>query len=199
MIGRIQGVLISKQPPQVVLDVNGLGYEIFTPLNTFYSLPDIGGKVILHTHFIVREDAQQLYGFLDLTSRELFRALIKITGVGPKLALAILSTYSADDLVGIINQNHLAMLQKVPGVGKRTAEKLMLEIRNQFEKLNLNLSDNAAPIQSSQSDDAINALMSLGYKPNDAKRAVESVASDNESSESLIKNALKFLSQGAAV
>lgn len=133
MIGRIEGVLLEKQAPELLIDVQGLGYEVLVSLNTFFDLPALGEKVTLRTHFVVREDVQQLYGFADVRERELFRTLIKVSGVGPKMALAILSGMTATDFVHSVQTNDTATLVKLPGVGKKTAERLIVEMRDRLE------------------------------------------------------------------
>lgn len=135
MIGQLRGTLLEKRPPVLLLDVNGVGYEVEAPMTVFYDLPDTGESLTLHTHFVVREDAQLLYGFADRYERELFRALIKVNGVGPKMALAILSGIEADRLAQCIHDQDTTSLVKVPGIGKKTAERLVIEMRDRLDKI----------------------------------------------------------------
>jgi Holliday junction DNA helicase RuvA len=134
MIGRLYGMLLEKHPPDILLDVNGVGYELSMPMNCFYQLPDMGAFVSLYTHFVVREDAQLLYGFISQTERLLFRELIKANGVGPKLALAILSAMTANEFVDCVATENIAKLVKIPGVGKKTAERLLIEMRDKLSR-----------------------------------------------------------------
>lgn len=203
MIGRIKGILLDKQTSQILVDVNGVAYEIEVPLNTLFQLPALGEEVILSTHFVVREDAQLLYGFFELKERTLFRILIKINGVGPKMAIAILSSMNANELVRHVHNNDVDALVKIPGVGKKTAERLIIELRDKLKDWELD-SNSATGIQgttgqmhSSSIHDAEAALVSLGYKPKDADKAVSSAVKALEqekqevSSEALIRLALK--------
>lgn len=200
MIGLVRGVLRDKRPPWLLVEAGGLGYEIEAPMTVFYELADVGAEVVLHTHLVVREDAQLLYGFASRFERELFRALIKVNGVGPKLALAILSGIEAERLVQCIQHQDAAALVKVPGIGKKTAERLVIEMSDRLERL-----DGAPAVPSgsggvvamaSASNDAIAALEALGYKPRDAAAAVSRVAdADALSSEELIRQALKSLAR----
>lgn len=197
MIGRLKGILLTKQAPTLLLDVNGVGYEVDAPMSTFYQLPDIGHEVILHTHFVVREDAQQLCGFATEAERRMFRSLIKINGVGARLALSILSGISADDFARCIQDNDTATLVRLPGVGKKTAERLVIEMRDK-------LSDwQAAPVsitspgmmevehKADPVHEAVSALIALGYKPPEASRMVTRIDCHNLSSEEIIRDALK--------
>jgi len=193
MIGRLQGILGEKQPPFLVLEVQGVGYEIEAPMSTFYKLPELGEPVRLYTHLAVREDAHLLYGFISEAERKLFRALIKITGVGPKMALAILSGMDGDTFARCIQQNDLALLTRVPGVGKKTAERLVVEMRDRLGDWGaLSAGSGEKPIAvTSALDDAISALIALGYKPQEASKLVHGVAQDGMSSETLIRKALQ--------
>jgi len=200
MIGRIKGVLIEKAPPDITVDVQGIGYELQVPMNTFYRLPEIDHPVNLYTHFVVREDAQLLYGFYDTKERELFRALIKINGVGPKLGLAILSGIEARDFVRVVHNNDVAALQKLPGIGKKTAERLVIEMRDKLKDWPMATedglqmdTDSILPNQHHASDEAISALLALGYKSKDAESAIKAVASDELSSQDMIRRALKSM------
>lgn len=200
MIGRIKGVLIEKSPPDITVDVQGVGYELQVPMNTFYRLPEVDHPVSLYTHFVVREDAQLLYGFYDAKERELFRALIKINGVGPKLGLAILSGIEARDFVRVVHNNDVAALQKLPGIGKKTAERLVIEMRDKLKDWPMVTEDglqiDTGSVSSRQhhaTDEAISALLALGYKPKDAESAIKAVASDDLSSQDMIRRALKSM------
>ena len=175
MIGRIQGKLIEKQPPQVVVDVQGLGYEVDVPMSTFYNLPSIGEAVILHTHLVVREDAHLLYGFGSEAERRVFRQLLKISGVGPKLALSVLSGLSINDLALAVASQETGRLVKIPGVGKKTAERLLLELKDK-----LDVSDSKSPRAPQQDamSDILHALLALGYSDREAQAAAKSLPPD---------------------
>ena len=175
MIGRIQGKLIEKQPPQVVVDVQGLGYEVDVPMSTFYNLPGIGEVVILHTHLVVREDAHLLYGFGSEAERRVFRQLLKISGVGPKLALSVLSGLSINDLALAVASQETGRLVKIPGVGKKTAERLLLELKDK-----LDISDSKSPRAPQQDamSDILHALLALGYSDREAQAAAKSLPPD---------------------
>jgi Holliday junction DNA helicase RuvA len=201
MIGRICGRLIEKQAPELLVDVNGVGYEIHAPMSTFYQLPAPGEQVVLHIHFIVREDAQLLYGFFDKQERALFRSLIKVNGVGPKLALTILSGIEADDFVRCVHSDDSAALVKLPGVGKKTAERLIVEMRDRLHdwqpdegisKASLTEASTGVEASGALVADAESALVALGYKPQEASRAINAVYDKNAiNSEELIRAALK--------
>jgi Holliday junction DNA helicase RuvA len=193
VIGRLGGTLLSKTPPQVLLDVNGVGYEIDVPMSTFYDLPATGAKVVLLTHFVVREDAQLLYGFLTEGERAAFRALIRISGVGPRTALAVLSGLSVADLAQAVALQESGRLVKVPGIGKKTAERLMLELKG---KLGPELPAAAgAPAPADHPADVLRALLSLGYSEREATLAARQVPPEAGVSEG-IKHALKLLAKG---
>lgn len=203
MIGRIAGTLIEKKAPDLLIDVGGVGYEVLAPMSTFYQLPAPGQGVILHTHLVVREDAHQLYGFAEGRERELFRALIKVNGVGPKVALAILSGVSVSDFVRLIHNNDVTALTRVPGIGKKTAERLVIDMRDRLggwqddgagapESLQASLQDDSASV----SEEAETALIALGYKPAEAARMVVRALKDNpaaERSEEIIRLALRAM------
>lgn len=198
MIGQIRGIILEKQPPQLLIDVHGVGYEIDAPMGTFYQLPDIGQEVTLLTHFVVREDAQLLYGFYTRDERLLFRALLKVNGVGPRLALTVLSSASPDEFVRCVLNNDTASLVKLPGVGKKTAERLVIEMRDRLsdwyqagvsEGTLLAKPEKRQRHQSLQ--DAIAALVTLGYKHQDANRVVTKIDDGSAASEELIRRALK--------
>ena len=195
MIGRLQGVVLSKQAPDLLLDVQGVGYELLVPLNTFFDIPGIGETVTLHTHFVVREDAQQLYGFSQLEERVLFRHLIKVNGVGPKMALAILSGMSASEFSRCVQRDEVATLVKIPGVGKKTAERLLIEMRDKIRSIVDNGSEQ--PVEQVTQDislEAESALTALGYRPQDAAKMVNRVAGEHiTNAEELIRAALKSM------
>ncbi|MCL7461579.1 Holliday junction branch migration protein RuvA [Pseudomonas sp. NW5] len=198
MIGRLRGLLAEKQPPHLMVEAGGVGYELEMPLSSLYRLPAIGEPVTLYTHLVVREDAHLLYGFAERRERELFRELIRLNGVGPKLALALMSALEVDDLVRCVQQDDLKSLTRVPGVGKKTAERLLVELRDRFTAwetqpgvIALALEPTrSAPVSSAESD-AVSALTTLGFKPAEAARAVAAVLEDGLSSEELIRRALK--------
>lgn len=192
MIGRLTGVLIEKNPPQVVVDVNGVGYEVDVPMSTFYHLPAMGERISLHTQLIVREDAHLLYGFATEGERVAFRQLLKVSGVGPKVALAVLSGLSVNDLAAAIAVQDPAMLTRIPGIGKKTAERLLLELRDKF-KASGALSSATAPAQGSGSD-VLNALIALGYNEREALSAIKQLPADVAVTDG-IRLALKYLSK----
>ena len=198
MIGRLRGTLAEKQPPHLILDVNGVGYELEVPMTTLYRLPVVGEPLTLHTHLVVREDAQLLYGFYEKRDRELFRELIRLNGVGPKLALALMSGLEVDELVRCVQAQDTSALMKVPGVGKKTAERLLVELKDRFKAWEtlpgmstLVIEPHVGVAVSSAQSDALSALISLGYKPQEASRAVAGVKEEGLSSEELIRRALK--------
>ncbi len=201
MIGRLKGVLVEKQPPEVLLDVQGVGYELLLPMTSFYNLPEIGQETTLFTHLAVREDAHLLFGFSQKNDRTLFRELIKTNGVGPKLALAILSAMSVDEFAYAIEREELSKLVKIPGVGKKTAERLLVELKGKFkgakqsdffvESSHITRAENISVAADSPVDEAVAALIALGYKPADAEKMVKKVAQPDLTSERLIREALK--------
>lgn len=194
MIGRLQGIIIEKQPPTVLLDVQGVGYELEASMSTFYQLPECGESITLHTHLVVREDAQLLYGFHSLNERGLFRNLIKISGVGPKLALTILSGMSAEDFSRCIADGDSKALTRLPGVGKKTAERLVIELKDrlsQDESINLSGTSLAAIEKAGNpANDAVSALIALGYKSQQASQMVRDIDVDSKSTEDIIRAAL---------
>lgn len=203
MIGRLSGVLIEKQAPYLLIDVNGVGYEVQAPMTSFYSLPDVGGNVIMHTHLSISENAHQLFAFYTLEERLLFRTLIKVSGVGPKMALAILSGMPAEEFVHCVRTDNVAALVKVPGVGKKTAERLIIEVKDRLSdwgEVGCGQAHNndAAPLipQTSASTiiaDAESALIALGYKPTQAAQMISAAQKVEplSNSEALIRLALK--------
>ncbi|MDP2004041.1 MAG: Holliday junction branch migration protein RuvA [Rubrivivax sp.] len=191
MIGRLRGVLAEKSPPMVLLDVQGVGYEVDVPMSTFYNLPALGETVVLLTHFVVREDAQVLFGFLTASERATFRELVKISGVGPRTALSILSGLSVGELAQAVTRQDGARLVKVPGIGKKTAERLLLELKG---KLGADLAlPNAAALSDAQGDIA-QALQALGYSDREAQAALKALPADVGVSDG-IKLALKALNR----
>ena len=202
MISRLRGVLLEKSPPLLLLDVQGVGYEIYAPMTTFYTLPEPGSELVLHTHFVVREDAQQLYGFLEQRDRELFRTLIKVNGVGPKLALAILSGMESAELLRCVRSDNIKALSQVPGIGKKTAERLIIELRDKLADWDSELpvgTDSKTPARPHDTvAEAESALIALGYKPAEAARLVSSASNQHPeaSSQELIRLALKAALKG---
>ena len=198
MIGFIRGKLFSKTPPQLVVDVQGVGYEVEAPMTTFYDLPALGEEVQLFTHLVIRDDAHILFAFSTESDRKMFRALIKVNGVGPKLALTILSGQSAEEFHRCIHDNDVQALVRLPGIGKKTAERLIIEMRDRLPKESeANESGDAQPLASRISNpkqEAISALCTLGYKPQDASKMVQNIPQQDHSCEDIIKLAL----QGAA-
>jgi Holliday junction DNA helicase RuvA len=195
MIGRLRGILLEKKPPQLLLDVQGVCYEIEAPMSTFYVLPEAGADLVVHTHLIVREDAHLLYGFASLDERRLFRALIKVNGVGAKLALTILSGIESAEFAQCIQLGDMDRLVRLPGIGKKTAERLIVEMRDRLKDWETGPTPLAAPghanISRSAEADAISALINLGYKPQEASRMVLAVAAEAMSSEAIIREALR--------
>jgi Holliday junction DNA helicase RuvA len=202
MIGRLTGKLVHKQAPDLLLDINGVGYEVQAPMSTFYQLPAVGAAVSLHIHMVVREDAQLLYGFIEERDRQLFRTLIKVNGVGPKLALTILSGIEVSQFVTCVQNGDTASLVKLPGVGRKTAERLLVEMSDRLKDWapqDLVANEAASATLPSLAGnqmlrDAQSALVALGYKPAEASRAVAAANSDGiGSSEELIRQALKTM------
>ena len=197
MIGRLRGIIIQKQPPQLLIDVQGVGYEVDAPMSTFYQLPNLGEQVTLHTHMVVREDAQLLYGFASESERTLFRNLIKINGVGAKLALTILSGMNAEEFAHCVQDNDAAALVRLPGIGKKTAERLIIELRDKL-KADLPGSGTAmpagslvSPVATSPVSDAVSALIALGYKAQEASRMVRAVDTEGLDTEEIIRLSLQ--------
>ena len=192
MIGRLTGILLEKNPPQILLDVQGVGYELDVPMSTFYNLPALNEKVVLHTHFVVREDAHLLYGFASNEERLAFRLLLKISGVGPKLALSVLSGLSLGDLAAAVANKEVGRLTKIPGVGKKTAERLLLELQGKFTVTGTSAA-HGAPVASA-SNDIANALLALGYNDKEADWAAKQLPKEVGVSDG-IRQALKMLSK----
>ena len=197
MIGRLRGRVIDKQPPFLLLDVNGVGYEIEAPMSTFYTLPAAQEEVVLHTHLAVREDAHVLYGFAREAERRLFRALLKVSGVGGKMALGVLSSMTAEEFARAVQAADTAALTRLPGVGKKTAERLIIEMRDKLDALvgSEPVTGRTAAAGGDRPDgadqDAVSALIALGYRPPEASRMVSKVYTDGMDTESVIRAALK--------
>lgn len=204
MIGRLRGILIEKQPPQVLIEVNGVGYEVQMPMSCFYELPNIDQEAIIYTHFVVREDAQLLYGFNTTSERALFREVIKANGVGPKMGLGILSGMTASQFVACVEREDISTLIKLPGVGKKTAERLLVEMKDRlkgwgagdlFTPATELAPQPTATVSSEQAaqDEAVSALLALGYKPVQASKVISQIAKPGMSCEQMIKDALKSM------
>jgi Holliday junction DNA helicase RuvA len=193
MIGRLAGILLEKNPPQILLDVQGVGYEVDVPMSTFYNLPALNEKVVLHTQLIVREDAHLLFGFLTHEERIAFRQLLKISGVGPKLALSVLSGLSLGDLAVAVANKDASRLTRIPGVGKKTAERLLLELQGKFALSGASAATGVAT--ASAGGDIVNALLALGYNEKEADWAAKQLPKEANVSDG-IRQALKLLSKG---
>ena len=192
MIGSIRGRLLEKNPPQILVETNGVGYEIDVPMSTLYNLPDIGAEVFLYTHYVVREDAELLFGFSTKAERSLFRLLIRISGIGPKIALSILSGISASILAQAVSQADPGLLTRIPGVGKKTAERIVLELKGKIDTV-VGSADSQTPTSGAKAD-IISALVSLGYSEREALQAVKGLAADVTVNDG-IREALKALSK----
>jgi len=204
MIGRLTGTLVEKQAPHLLIDVNGVGYEVSAPMTTIYHLPEVGEQVMLHTHLVVREDAQLLYGFHSVSDRKLFRDLLKVNGIGAKSALAILSGMETDSFVHCILHDDVAMLSRIPGIGKKTAERLIVEMRDRLSDWQaqelpqavaadvIQISEQKTTAQQAEQD-AIDALVALGYRPAEANKAVAKIVKDTPDlpSDQIIRQALQ--------
>lgn len=196
MISRLSGILLRKEPPALLVDVNGVGYELEAPMTTFYDLPAVGEKVTLFTHLVVREDAHLLYGFSREAQRRLFRGLLKVNGVGPRVALAVLSGLADDEFVHCVLSEDIARLTQVPGIGRKTAERLIVEMRDKLPSLSAGNTPAPANARAAAHDpvsEAMSALIALGYKPNEASRAVRAVPSKGLGAEEIIRQALKSM------
>jgi len=200
MIGQLRGKILEKQPPLLLLDVNGVGYEIDAPMSTFYRLPEKGQEVTLLTHLVVREDAHYLFGFYTGEEKSLFRTLLKVNGVGPKLALTILSSIEPDEFVRCIVNNEPDNLVRVPGVGKKTAERLIIEMRDKLSGWQSNTPMDLSVLKNVEKNgrnqviqDAISAMVALGYKPPEASRAIAKIDDGHMNSEALIRGALRAI------
>lgn len=198
MIGFLRGIVMHKQPPSLMLDVNGVGYELQAPMSTFYALPENDQAITLYTHMAIRDDAHVLYAFVDLADRALFQSLLKVSGVGGKMALAILSNMSSNEFIQAVHQGNLAGLTRIPGVGKKTAERLVIEMRDRLPKLE-NQPVKTVPASSpgivqqanTAFDDALGALLALGYKQVEAQRMLKAVDHADMTTEEIIRHALK--------
>lgn len=205
MIGRIRGVLADRQAPEILVDVAGVFYEVQVPMSTVYQLPAVGRDVSLHTHLVVREDAHLLYGFFTLQERQMFRSLIKVSGVGPKMALAILSGMAVDEFVRTVRLNDIAGLTRMPGIGRKTAERLIVEMKDRLSEWGSELQIGLAEVtpgsaagERAVSQEAETALIALGYKPQEATRMIAQVLKLDSSlsrSEDLIRQALRNSAQ----
>ncbi len=200
MIGQIRGKLIEKNPPEILMEVGGITYELQIPMSTLYQLPELGRDVLLHTHFVVREDAQLLYGFYDKGDKAMFRALIRVNGVGPKLALGILSSMDVNEFVRTVRNNDVTTMVNLPGIGKKTAERLIIEMRDRLSEWDTSASSPTSAslglAEAGIKKDAETALIGLGYKPPQATRAISQVLKDNpeiSDNEELIRLSLKSM------
>jgi holliday junction DNA helicase RuvA len=194
MISRLRGILLHKQPPHLLLDVGGVGYELDAPMSTFYDLPEVGKEVVLHTHLSIKEDAHSLYGFGTESDRALFRTLLKITGVGAKTALAVLSGASADEFAGLIQRADIIALTRIPGVGKKTAERMIVELKDKLGSINTATSAVGrlgVPVAHDPLTEASIALTALGYKPNEVQALLKKIDTKDLSAEALIRRALQ--------
>jgi Holliday junction DNA helicase RuvA len=194
MIGFLRGVLVAKKPPSLLVDVRGVGYEVDAPMSTFYGLPELGAEVTLFTHLSIREDAHSLFGFITESERSLFRTLIKVNGIGARLALGILSGLSAEEFHRAVEYQDTARLVRLPGVGKKTAERLIIELRDRLPDLGTVTLPGARTLPqpaASPVDDATSALIALGFKPQDAHTLVRNVATEGKTSEEIIRLALQ--------
>lgn len=193
MIGLLRGKILAKQPPSLLLDVHGVGYEVDAPMTTFYDLPEVGAEVTLFTHLAVREDAHTLYGFIALSDRTLFRSLLKVNGVGARLALTILSGMNAQTFIACVQAGDADALVKLPGIGKKTAERLIIELRDRLEGMTPTESTphKASMVAASPVEDAVTALVGLGYKPQEASKMVRVIDTADMSSEDIIRSALQ--------
>jgi Holliday junction DNA helicase RuvA len=197
MIGLLRGVLLQKEPPALLLEAGGVGYEVEAPMTTFYDLPAVGQSVTLYTHLVVREDAHLLYGFSRESQRRLFRGLLKVNGVGPRVALAVLSGLSEQELVRCLMSEDVGRLTKVPGIGRKTAERLIIELRDKVTAPALPAGAApggvVTPMAADPVDEAVAAMVALGYKPPEASRAVRAVASEGLESAEIIRRALRAM------
>ncbi len=194
MIGRLKGILVHKQPPWLVVDVHGVGYELEAPMSTFYDLPELGREIALFTHYAQKEDSVALYGFLREAERRLFRDVQKVTGIGAKIALAILSGASVEDFARLVQVGDVAALTRIPGIGKKTAERIVVELRDRaadFALSGIAIPGRAGIVPADPLSEAVVALQQLGYKPTEAARMGEQAREDGDSTETIIRKALK--------
>ena len=196
MIGSLRGRLAFKQAPLIVVECGGVGYEVETPMSTFLDLPDAGAELFLHTHLLVREDAQVLYGFSSVAERTLFRTLLKVNRVGAKMALGVLSAMSADDFRRCVEYEDAAALARVPGIGKKTAERLIMEMRDRIDRVGgAPVPGEAFSVETSARSEAFDALVALGYKPNEVNRLIGKLDVADLSAEDIIRQALRQVAQ----
>ncbi len=191
MIGFLKGVIAAKHPPTLLLDVSGVGYEIEAPMSTFYTLPEVGGRVELFTHLVIRDDAHVLYGFATDAERQLFRGLLKVSGIGARMALAILSGSSVEGFIECVQSGDVASLTRIPGIGRKTAERLIVEMRDRLESSTTPMAGAGPAAPARASDEARDALVALGYKPAEAQRLVKSAGTEGKSTEDIIRAALQ--------
>jgi Holliday junction DNA helicase RuvA len=192
MIGRLKGILLAKQPPWIMVDVGGVGYELEAPMSTIYDLPEIGQEVILSTHYAVKEDSVALYGFLTEAERSLFRGVQKVSGIGAKIALAVLSGVSADDFARFVQTGDIAALTRIPGIGKKTAERMIVELRDRVDGMvGVPAASAFGALPKDPVSEASIALQSLGYKPNEVSRLVKDASAPGDTAEDIIRKALK--------
>jgi Holliday junction DNA helicase RuvA len=191
MIGSLRGKLTAKQAPQIIIECEGVGYEVETPMSTFLDLPALGENLFLHTHLLVREDAQILYGFASEQERTFFRTLLKISGVGAKMGLAILSSMSVADFQRCVGYEDAASLVKIPGVGKKTAERLIIEMRDKIDATTVTSGARKVAVEASPRSEAVDALISLGYKASEVNKLIGAMDVDGQSAEDIIRRALR--------
>ncbi len=199
MIGRLRGLLIEKRPPRLLVECHGVGYEVDAPMTTIWALPDLNVEVILHTHLVVREDAQSLYGFATLSERELFQSLLKVSGVGAKMALAVLSGMQVDEFVSAVQRGDATRLTALPGIGKKTAERLIVEMRDRVSDWAVSgavvVSLPGAPPATDAVADAVSGLIALGYKPQEASRLVNAIDTEGKANDAIIREVLRGLAR----
>lgn len=207
MIGCLRGIILEKEPYQILLEICGIGYEIYMPKSCFYALPETKTIELIYTHFIVKEDDKKIFGFADKQKKIIFKELIKINGIGPKLALSILSDVSAKQFISIIENQEVNLLIKLPGIGKKNAERIILEMKNKFKNLSNNFMDSdfinrintnktISPSLTTQLNEACSALITLGYKPQEARQMINKVARSDSNCELLIRDALRASLRG---
>ena len=191
MIGRLHGTLVAKRPPWIVLDVHGVGYELEVPMSTLYDLPDVGREVTLLTHYAIKEDTAALYGFLRDEERALFRNLQKVSGIGARIALAVLSGVSANEFSRLVHEADITALTRIPGIGKKTAERIVVELRDRVDAGTLTAQPHAGRAPGTPQDEAIAALQQLGYKPVEAARLAKEATAEGDDAEAIIRKALR--------
>ena len=191
MIGRLKGILVHKQPPWLVVDVNGVGYELEAPMSTFYDLPDVGREVALFTHYAQKEDSVSLYGFLREAERRLFRDVQKVSGIGAKIALAVLSGVSVEEFARLVQTSDVTALTRIPGIGKKTAERMVVELRDRAADLGAGPAGASAGLPGDPLSEATTALQALGYKPAEAERMARAARAEGDAAETIIRKALQ--------